>query len=91
MTDLLESSTTPTAPGTDATTPTAFPPPPPKSLDDGPDLKRQRILAVVGAIALVIAVVMALLWVSAVGSRDDIASRTRYGTGRRDRRSGSRR
>jgi hypothetical protein len=73
MTDLLESTDTP-APSAGEASSAPFPPPPPKSLDDGPNLKRQRILALVGAIALLAAVVMGLLWISALGSRDDAAT-----------------
>ncbi len=58
------------APGTDGAISTPLPPPRPKSVENGPDLKRQRILAVIGAIALLAAVVLALLWVSALSSRD---------------------
>jgi hypothetical protein len=74
MTDLLESTDADHQPTLGATTPTGFPPPPPKSLDDGPDLKAQRILAVLTAIALAAAIVMGLLWFSVSGSRDDAAS-----------------
>ncbi len=73
MTDLLENidaTAASPAPGTDGAISTPLPPPPPKSLENGPDLKRQRILAVIGAIALLAAVVLALLWVSALSSRD---------------------
>lgn len=44
------------------------------SLDSGTDTKRQRLLAVVGAIALIAAVVMGFLWLSTLGSRDDAES-----------------
>lgn len=75
MTDLLENTdTTEAPPASSANASTPFPPPPPKSLDDGPDRARQRVLAVVGAIALLAAVVMGLLWVSALNSRDDAAA-----------------
>ena len=58
------------APGTDGAISTPLPPTRPKSVGNGPDLKRQRILAVIGAIALLAAVVLALFWVSALSSRD---------------------
>ena len=70
MTDRLENidaTAASPAPGTDGAISTPLPP---KSLENGPDLKRQRILAVNGAIALLAAVVLALLWVSALSSRD---------------------
>ena len=44
------------APGTDGAISTPLPPTRPKSVGNGPDLKRQRILAVIGAIALLAAV-----------------------------------
>jgi hypothetical protein len=77
MTDLLESTDSPEAspaPNPSEASSTPFPPPPPKSLDDGPNVKRQRILAVVGALALVAAIVLGLLWISALGSSDDAAA-----------------
>ncbi len=77
MTDLLgstDNTDASPAPGASEANSTPFPPPPPKSLEDGTDLKRQRILAVVGAIALLAAVVMGLLWVSALSSSDDAAT-----------------
>lgn len=73
MTDLFE-STDPTdtspAPIAAKATSTPFPPPAPKSLDDA-SLKRQRMLAIIGAIALLAAVALGLLWVSALNSRND--------------------
>ncbi len=77
MTDLLENTDTteaPPIPAANVATSTPLPPPPPKSLDDGPDRGRQRVLAVIGAIALLATVVMGLLWVSALNSRDDAAA-----------------
>lgn len=77
MTDLLESADTSeasTVPSAATTTSTPLPPPPPLSLDDGTDTKRQRMLAVVATIALVAAVVMGFLWLSALSSRDDAES-----------------
>lgn len=41
-----------------------------RSFENGPDLKRQRILAAIGAIAVLAAAVLAMLWVSALSSQD---------------------
>ncbi len=75
MTDLLgDAGTTPIDAAGAAGLSTPFPPPPPRSLDDGIGTRRQRILAVIGAVALLAAVVLALLWISAARSRDDAAA-----------------
>ena len=47
--------------------------PPAGSFEHGSDLNRQRILAAIGVIAIVAAAVLAVLWVSALSSRDSAA------------------
>ena len=43
------------------------------SFEHGSDLKRQRILAAIGVLAVIAAAVLAVLWVSALSSRDSAA------------------
>lgn len=74
MSDVLTNHAPLTADGLQLPAGTPLPPPPPPSLDDDDPGSRQRILAVIGVIALLVAAVMGVLWFSARGDLDDAAA-----------------
>ncbi len=68
MSDLLTTNPSPTADQSAQRVGTPLPPPPPASPDDGTG--RRRILAIIGGLALLVAVIMGLLWMTAQSDRD---------------------